>query len=151
MTLCSFGCVSGQALGSQASALLTAGSGFSSQSSVAPLLSCPGKPAFVVPSCSLTQIPPWRPRHRRVSSTQFISDSLFPSISAPTLLQPFVVGPGFPRFLPSWFVRSPRQSLHSCPNCLTAVSSSPPLQRRPKNGSRISFLGRRRLLSLPLS
>ena len=106
-TSCSFGGVSGLALGSQASALLTAGSGFSSQSSVAQSPSSSGRPAVVVPSFVSTFAPLTSSlvSSRANSSVAFtsqaslaspvFSDSLFPSFSAPNLLQPFVVGPGF--------------------------------------------------------
>ena len=51
---CSLAGVSGRALGSQASALLTAGSSFPSQLSEAQLPSSSGRPAFVVPSFAST-------------------------------------------------------------------------------------------------
>ena len=56
-TSCSFGGVSGLAFGLQASAFLTACSGFSSQSSVAQSPSSSGRPAFVVPSFVSTFAP----------------------------------------------------------------------------------------------
>ena len=56
-TSCSFGGVSGLAFGLQASAFLTACSGFSSQSSVAQSPSSSGSPAFVVPSFVSTFAP----------------------------------------------------------------------------------------------
>ena len=93
----------GQDLSSQAPALWTAGTGFSTQSSVAQVFSSQGRPAFVVPSFVRTFAPP---NPSLVSSCAIIAtlvasqaglaiNSVFPSISAPILPPPFVVGRGF--------------------------------------------------------
>ena len=93
----------GQDLRSQAPALWTAGTGFSTQSSVAQVFSSQGRPAFLVPSFVRTFAPP---NPSLVSSCAIIAppvasqaglaiNSVFPSISAPILPQPFVVGRGF--------------------------------------------------------
>ena len=93
----------GQDLSSQAPALWTAGTGFSTQSSVAQVFSSQGRPAFVVPSFVRTFAPP---NPSLVSSCAIIAtpvasqaglaiNSVFPSISAPILPPPFVVWRGF--------------------------------------------------------
>lgn len=92
------GGVPGQDLRSQASALWTAGTGFSTHSSLAQVSSSQGRPALVVPSFVRTFAPP---NPSLVSSCAITAspvasqDSVFPSVSAPILHQPFVVGPGF--------------------------------------------------------
>lgn len=88
------GGVPGQDLSSQASALWTAGTGFSTHSSLPQVSSSPGRPAFVVlnpllvSSCAITPLPV-------ASQAGLAINSVFPSTSAPILQQPFVVGPGF--------------------------------------------------------
>ena len=97
------GGVPGQDLSSQASALWTAGTGFSTHSSLAQVSSSQGRPALVVPSFVRTFAPP---NPSLVSSCAITAspvasqaglaiNSVFPSVSAPILHQPFVVGPGF--------------------------------------------------------
>ena len=94
------GGVPGQDLSSQAWALWTAGTGFSTHSSLAQVSSSQGRPALVVPSfvrtfatpnpllvssCAITASPV-------VSEAGLAINSVFPSVSAPILHQPFVVG-----------------------------------------------------------
>ena len=89
-----------QDLSSQASALWTAGTGFSTHSSLAQVSSSQGRPALVVPSfvrtfatpnpllvssCAITASPV-------ASQADLAINSVFPSVSAPILHQPFVVG-----------------------------------------------------------
>ena len=89
-----------QDLSSQASALWTAGTGFSTHSSLAQVSSSQGRPAPVVPSfvstfetpnpslvssCAITASPV-------ASQAGLAINSVFPSVSAPILHQPFVVG-----------------------------------------------------------
>ena len=89
-----------QDLSSQASALWTAGTGFSTHSSLAQVSSSQGRPALVVPSfvrtfatpnpllvssCAITASPV-------ASQAGLAINSVFPSVSVPILHQPFVVG-----------------------------------------------------------
>lgn len=89
------GGVPSQDLSSQASALLASGL------SVSPQTSSQGRPAFVVPSFVSTFAPPLAslPSFPASSTVGISSQAGLPSalaaIPAPTLHQPFVVGPGF--------------------------------------------------------
>lgn len=95
------GGVPSQDLNSQAAALLASGSSVSPQFSSASLSSSQGRPAFVVPSFVSTFAPPLAslPSFPASSCVGISSQAGLPSaltaISAPTLHQPFVVGPGF--------------------------------------------------------
>ena len=119
------GGVPGQDLSSQASALWTAWTGFSTHSSLAQVSSSQGRPALVVPSFVRTFAPP---NPSLVSSCIITAspvasqaglaiNTAFPSVSGPIRQQPFVVGWDSHQFPQSWSARSRQESSWSSTTC----------------------------------
>ena len=118
------GGVPGQDLSSQASALWTAWTGFSTHSSLAQV-SSQGRPALVVPSFVRTFAPP---NPSLVSSCVITAspvasqaglaiNTAFPSVSGLIRQQPFVVGWDSHQFPQSWLARSRQESSWSSMTC----------------------------------